>query len=157
MGWPYTYYDGARKVRLKAPEYGGDGKTPVTDSKYATPVAAFQPQRPAGLDIAFYNGKQFPASYRGGAFLAMHGGGADKSQPPGGHAGYDVVFVPFDRSGKAGPWTIFADGFAGPLPADKNTVTAKYRPDGVAVGPDGALYVVESQKGRLWRITYGSN
>src|SRR5262249_6054867 len=26
FGWPYTYYDGARKLRLTAPEYGGDGK-----------------------------------------------------------------------------------------------------------------------------------
>ena len=28
MGWPYTYWDGVKKVRLSAPEYGGDGKTP---------------------------------------------------------------------------------------------------------------------------------
>ena len=27
FGWPYSYYDGARKMRLLAPEYGGDGKT----------------------------------------------------------------------------------------------------------------------------------
>ena len=60
MGWPYTYYDGVRKMRFDAPEYGGDGKTAVTDSKYATPVAAFAPQRPAVLDLTFYNGSQIP-------------------------------------------------------------------------------------------------
>ena len=27
MGWPYTYYDSAKKIRLTAPEYDGDGKT----------------------------------------------------------------------------------------------------------------------------------
>ncbi|HEX3753858.1 MAG TPA: PQQ-dependent sugar dehydrogenase [Rhizomicrobium sp.] len=156
IGWPYTYYDGARKVRLKAPEYGGDGKTPVTDSKYAVPVAAFQPMRPAPLDMVFYEGRQFPSQYRGGAFIAMHGGGADKVVLPGGHAGYDIVFVPFSSNGHAGQWTVFADGFAGPSPGDKNVATAKYRPDSVAVGPDGALYVLESQKGRLWRISYGN-
>jgi glucose/arabinose dehydrogenase len=29
-----------------------------------------------------------------------------------------------------------------------------YRPDGVAQGPDGSLYVAESQKGRIWRVMY---
>jgi glucose/arabinose dehydrogenase len=153
MGWPYTYYDGARNIRLAAPEYGGDGKTAVTDPAYAVPVVSFQPQRPAALDIAFYNGRQFPLSYRGGAFIPMHGGNGVR---PGGHGGYNVMFVPFDRSGKAGTPVAFAEGFAGPTPDDKNTGKTKYRPTGVAVGPDGSLYVVESQKGRLWRISYGN-
>jgi len=104
----------------------------------------------------FYNGRQFPATYRGGAFVPMHGGGADRSERPDGHGGYNVTFVPFDRSGKAGKPVVFADGFAGPAPTDKAVNKAIYRPDGVAVGPDGALYVLESQKGRLWRIAYGS-
>ena len=52
MGWPYTYYDSAMKIRLTAPEYGGDGKTPVTDAKYAVPIAAF-PAHVAPMDVAF--------------------------------------------------------------------------------------------------------
>jgi glucose/arabinose dehydrogenase len=151
MGWPYTYYDGARKLRLLAPEYGGDGKASPTGGSYATPVAVFQPQRPAVLDLTFYNGNRFPRAYRGGAFVAMHGG-ADGGDVPGGQAGYDIVFVPFSGN-KAGTPTIFADGFAGP--GSKNVKTAAYRPVGVAVGPDGALYVADSNKGRVWRIAYG--
>ncbi|MEG9434444.1 PQQ-dependent sugar dehydrogenase [Terriglobus sp. ADX1] len=152
MGWPYTYYDGARKLLLLAPEYGGDGKTAPTEGHYATPAAAFfQPRRPAVLDLVFYQAKQFPALYRGGAFLAMHG--AADVQGPSGQAGYDIVFVPF-KGNKAGTPVIFADGFAGPNPADKNVKTAAYRPVGVAVGPDGALYVADSNKGRIWRIAY---
>jgi glucose/arabinose dehydrogenase len=148
MGWPYTYYDGARKLRLVGPEYGGDGKTASSDGHYATPVAVFQPRRPAVLDLVFYNGRRFPQAYRGGAFLAMHGGEAASD----GQAGYDIVFVPFSGN-KAGTPVIFADGFAGP--GGKNGKTAVYRPVGVAVGPDGALYVCDSNKGRVWRIAYG--
>jgi len=63
FGWPYSYYDGARKVRLLAPEYGGDGKATAEGD---TPVVSFQPQRPAVLDLVFYGGRKFPARYQGG-------------------------------------------------------------------------------------------
>jgi glucose/arabinose dehydrogenase len=154
MGWPYTYYDTARHVRLAAPEYGGDGRTPVTEGRYATPAVAF-PAHVAPQDIVFYNGGQFPAAYRGGAFIAFHGAGGDL--PQGHDNGYDVVFVPFDRRGKVGVPQVFCDGFAGPANTDRNGSRATYRPMGLAVGPDGALYVAESQKGRIWRISYGKN
>lgn len=151
MGWPYTYYDSARNIRLAQPEYAGDGKTPVTDAKYAVPAVAF-PAHVAPMDIAIYEATQFPAAYRGGAFVAFHGAGGN--DPNGHDGGYNVMFVPLDKSGKAGTPQNFADGFAGPRREDRNGKTAHYRPVGVTVGPDGALYVAESQKGRIWRIAY---
>ncbi len=152
LGWPYTYYDSVRKIRLTGPEYGGDGKTPVTDAVYNTPVAAFGNTRRAPLDIVFYEATQFPRHYHGGAFIAFHGTSGPKIA--GGHGGYEITYVPVDSDGKAGTPEAFAEGFAGPTNDDKYSGHAAYRPVGEAVGPDGALYVVDSNKGRIWRIAY---
>ena len=146
FGWPYTYFDGARNVRLISPEYGGDGKKSPPAGKYSTPVLEFHSRRSAPLDLLFYSGNAFPRAYRGGAFVVLHG--------TGNKSGYDVVFVPFDRNGKAGSPTVFADGFAGFDPSAATRGPARYRPIGIAEGPDGSLYVADSQKGRIWRIAY---
>jgi len=43
LGWPYTYYDAVRKIRLIGPEYGGDNKTGADGSVYDAPAVAFAP------------------------------------------------------------------------------------------------------------------
>ena len=150
LGWPYTYYDTALHARVLAPEYGGDGNE-VAQGNYAAPLAAL-PAHQSPLDLLFYDGKQFPKSYRGGAFVVFHGGAG--APAPQGHRGYDVMFLPFDSSGKPGELQTFAEGFAGSDPGDRNPGKAAYRPTGAAVAPDGSLYVVDGEKGRLWRISY---
>lgn len=150
FGWPTTYYDGVRNVRLLAPEYGGDGKRASGAGVFSTPAVAF-PGHSSPLDLVFYNGRQFPASYRGGAFVAFHGGNGEGGEA--GRPGYNITFVPFAGS-KPGQWTVFADGFAGATNASRSVKNAAYRPVGLAIAPDGSLYVGDSQKGRLWRIIY---
>ncbi len=153
FGWPYTYYDGVRKVRLVAPEYGGDGKTAATGN-YSSPVFTLQSKRAAPLDMVFYEGRNFPASYRGGAFVVLHGTGGQDIQ--GGKTGDDVIFLPRGADGKFGAPVMFAGGFAGTAPPGPNGRAApQYRVTGAAVGPDGALYVADGAKGRVWRIAYG--
>ena len=146
FGWPYTYFDGAKNLRLISPEYGGDGRKTATAGTYSTPVLTFHSRRAAPVDLLFYTGHAFPREYRGGAFVVLHG--------TQNKFGYNVQFVPFDRNGKSGSPAVFADGFAGFDRAASNRAPAAYRPIGIGEGPDGALYVADSQKGRIWRIAY---
>jgi len=46
---------------------------------------------------------------------------------------------------------VFADGFAG---AVKDPGQAAHRPSGLAMGPDGALYIADDAHGRIWRVTF---
>ena len=154
FGWPYTYWDGVRKMRIVGPEYSGNNDTQAPADQYTTPVEYFHP-RSSPLDIAFYTGKMFPASYHNGAFVSRHGGNGAGMNRPNGNNGYDVLFIPFDKNGVAGPAQEFAENFAGPNATDKSN-KAKYRPVGLGVAPDGSLYVTDSQSGKIWRISYGS-
>ena len=67
--------------------------------------------------------------------------------------GYNVTFQPFANGKPSGKFEIFANGFAGTAEL-KNPNAAVARADGVAVGPDGSLYITDSQKGKLWRVIY---
>jgi mono/diheme cytochrome c family protein len=101
--------------------------------------------------MCVYTGSQFPEKYRNGLFIAFHGSWNRAPRP---QAGYKIAFVPFDAKGMpTGDYETFADGFAG-VEYFTNTNEARYRPSGVAVGPDGSLYVCETEKGRVWRIVY---
>lgn len=151
-GWPYCYYDGARKALVLAPEYGGDGTTIGRCARYAKPLVAF-PAHWAPLAMTFYDASAFPPAYRGGAFIAFHG---SWNRAPLPQQGFVVAFVPFARGVPSSGWQVFADGFAGAGPI-RSPGDARFRPVGVAVGPHGALYVADSQRGWIWRIDYGSN
>lgn len=147
-GWPECYFDSTQKRLVLAPEYGGDGGKaigPCADK--AGPIASF-PAHWAPNDLTLYSGRMFPARYRGGAFIAFHG---SWNRAPYPQAGYNVVFVPFSGGNPTGQFEIFADGFAGPV---KSPAQAVHRPSGVAVAPDGSLFVSDDVRGRIWRIVY---
>jgi glucose/arabinose dehydrogenase len=129
------------------PEYGGDGKTPEESGRYQDPLIAF-PAHWAPNDLVFYTGTQFPERYRNGAFIAFHGAVTPRRTDVG---GYSVVFVPMNRAGDiTGDSEIFADDFER-LPSAASAVA---RPSGLAVGPDGALYLGDDSGGRIFRVTY---
>ena len=147
FGWPYCYHDLELGRLVLAPEYGGDGKQVGRCAQKKEPAVAFPGHwAPDGLTI--YDGTQFPARYRGGAFIAFHG---SWNRAPLPQAGYKVVFVPFKDGTPMGATTYetFADGFWKADPAGP-----KHRPVGVAVGPDGSLYITDDAAGRIWRVMY---
>lgn len=150
FGWPYCYYDHFKKMKMLAPEYGGNAKSAGRCTEAKNPVMAF-PGHLAPNALLFYTGNMFPERYRNGAFIAFHG---SWNRAPEVQKGFYVAFVPFNNGLPSGDMEIFANGFAGSdnivSPAD-----AVYRPMGLAQGPDGSLYVSDSEKGRIWRILYG--
>jgi glucose/arabinose dehydrogenase len=148
FGWPYCYYDAVQKLYVAAPEYGGDGKTVGDCAGKKQPEVVF-PAHWAPEAIAFYTGTAFPEKYRNGAFVSFHG---SWNRTPR-QAGFLVAYVPFSGGNASGSYEEFATDFAGAtLPADPKQ--AAYRPMGLAVGPDGSLYVTDDVKGRVWKITY---
>jgi len=151
-GWPYYYYDQMQGKKLLNPEYGGDGKIEAKGAEYTQPIIGF-PGHWAPNDLYFYRGEQFPERYKNGAFIAFHGSTIRAPYP---QSGYFIGFVPFKNGEPSGPWEVFADGFAR-VDTIENTSNARYRPMGIAMGPDGSLYISESEKGKIWRIMFKGN
>ena len=152
-GWPYCYYDQEQGKKLLNPEYGGDGKQVGRCGEYEKPLIGF-PAHWAPNDILFYQGtgaaNGFPDRYKNGAFIAFHG---STNRAPYPQAGYFIGFLPAKSNTISTDWEVFADGFAGVDPI-VNVSDAVYRPMGIAMGPDGALYIAETEKGKIWRVTY---
>jgi glucose/arabinose dehydrogenase len=149
FGWPYCYYDWMQNAKVLMPEYGGDGQTVGHFDQFEASIQAF-PGHWAPNGLLFYNADQFPEKYQGGAFIAWHG---SWNQAPLPQQGYKVTYSPFEGPQPAGDYEVFADGFAGADPLD-SAGDAEYRPTGLAVGPDGILYVSDDAQGRIWSITY---
>ena len=150
FGWPYTYYDHFKSKRMLAPEYGGDGKQEAKG--YAEPIMGL-PAHWAPNDLLFYTGSQFPDRYKDGAFIAFHG---STNRGPYPQAGYIVAFIPFKEGRPAGNLEVFADGFTG-TDLVKQMRDSKYRPMGLAQGPDGSLYISESKNGKIWRVIFNGD
>ena len=151
-GWPYCFWNGERKQKVLAPEYGGDGQKIERCAQRTNPIADY-PAHWAPLGMTFYTGTQFPQEYQNGLFIAFHGSRFDPTLQPAG-PGYNVVFQPWAAGGPSGQWREFAKGFAqGVFTPDG----AAHRPVDVAVAKDGSIYISDDKGGYIWRVRYNGN
>jgi glucose/arabinose dehydrogenase/mono/diheme cytochrome c family protein len=135
-GWPWWYMGGNQDPRRK-------GQHPELKEKTIIPDVLLQPHN-ASLEIAFYEGSQFPAEYKGDIFASQHG-----SWNKAVRTGYEVIRVPLHQTGKAtGEYQDFLTGFV----VDNNHVWG--RPVGVTVAQDGSLLVSDDASGSIWRVSY---
>jgi glucose/arabinose dehydrogenase len=169
FGWPWYYMGGHRDPRLQDPCANGTGPNPqlpkpldesqaknckrVDLSKQVrTPDVLVQPHM-ASLEMAFIPplrkrfdedaGSDFPQAIEGGAFAAEHGSWNRKNR-----AGYNVIFIPMKNGHATGEYDDFLDGFV----TKDGQVWG--RPVGVAVAPDGSLFVTDDGSRSVWHITY---
>ena len=149
FGWPYCFFDGLANTMILAPEYGGDGKSIGRCAQYKAPAATF-PAHYAPVDLMPYTGTMLPAKYRSGLFVTMHG---SWNRAPAEMTGYNVLFQPFAKGKPSDGYEVFADGFKGAKPIMAPGEAAA-RPNGTAQGPDGSLYITESNTGKTWRVIY---
>ncbi|HSB13410.1 MAG TPA: PQQ-dependent sugar dehydrogenase [Bryobacteraceae bacterium] len=136
-GWPFAYIGPNEDPRNKGQRPDLVKKTIVPDVPLQSHVAV--------LDCLFYTGKQFPAEYRGGAFLAFHGSWNRSKR-----VGYSVTFLPYKGSKPSGPVRDFLTGWM--LAPDKREVWG--RPVGLLELPDGSLLVSDDGGNKVWRISY---
>ncbi len=98
----------------------------------------------APLGIVFYTGDAFPTEYEHDLFVAFHGSW-NRSVP----TGYKIVRIPLDGSTPSGPAEDFATGWL-----DGESEEVYGRPAGLAVSPQGDLYMSDDKSGRIYRISY---
>jgi glucose/arabinose dehydrogenase len=137
-GWPYSYIG-------PHPQPGFAQLRPDKVKAAAIPDLLFQAHSSA-MDIAFYTGSQFPAEYKGDAFVALKGSW-NRSNP----TGYKVVRIPFKDGKPQGVYQNFMTGF---WVSGMNRAEVWGRPAALAIAKDGSLLVADDTGGTIWRIAY---
>ena len=137
-GWPYAYIGPNEDPRNK-------GKAPDLVAKTIVPDIPLIPAHQAVLDFEFYTAKQFPAEYRDGAFLALHGSWNRSKR-----VGYAIAFIPFRNGKPSGPPRDFLTGWM--ISPDSRDVWG--RPVGLLILPDGSMLISDDGGKKLWRVSY---
>jgi glucose/arabinose dehydrogenase len=136
-GWPYAYVGPNEDPRRK-------GEQPELVKKTIVPDVLIQAHS-AVLGLAFYDAPMFPASYRGGAFVALRGSWNRSKR-----TGYKLVHIPFKGGRPTGGYDDFLTGWM--LGEDRKEVWG--RPVGLLVLEDGSMLVTDDGAKKVWRITY---
>ncbi len=136
-GWPYAYTG-----KHEEPRHKGDRPDLVAKT---IPGDVLMQSHTAVIDFLFYTGKQFPAEYQGGAFVALHGSWNRSKR-----VGYEVVFVPFKDAKPSGPVREFLTGWV----TSPDSPDVWGRPVAFLQLPDGSVLLTDDGGKKIWRIVY---
>jgi glucose/arabinose dehydrogenase len=136
-GWPYAYIGPHEDPRNKGLRPDLVAKSIVPDVLLGAHVAV--------LDFVFYTGKQFPAEYQGGAFLAFHGSWNRSMR-----VGQSIGFIPFKNGKPSGELREVLSGWM--LAPDKREVWG--RPVAILQLTDGSLLISDDGGKKIWRLSY---
>lgn len=144
-GWPNCYENHKRAPDAQNRDCSKVAVPRVVLPAYATPIGAvFYPQHPGGH-------YRFPPRYYGGAFVTLHG---SWHGPP--FVAPRVVFIPMhgdspaigvDWNNPDKQWSEFVGRYQ-----EGNSDNRAGRPTGIAVGPQGDLFVADDETGAIYRI-----
>jgi glucose/arabinose dehydrogenase len=140
-GWPYSYI-GSR------PQPGFAERRPDLVAQSRVPDVLFR-SHSAPISLVFYQGSQFPAEYRGDAFVTLRGSwNADRPR------GYQVARVKFTGGKPEGGYEIFMDGFRLDAKGGQGKAEVWGRPAGIAETPDGSLLVTDDTGDTIWKVSW---
>ena len=134
-GWPWYYLGDHQDPRHK-------GARPDLAAHVTVPDVLIQAHS-APLGMTFYESGDFPAEYRGDAFVALHG-----SWNRAKRTGYKVVRLRMKDGRPTGVYEDFLVGFVN----DDDSVWG--RPVDVAAARDGSLLVTDDGGGAIWRVRW---
>jgi glucose/arabinose dehydrogenase len=132
FGWPWHYW--------RYTDYRVEPGKPEKREYERRPDYALGPHT-ASLGLAFADKAKLGGKFANGAFIARHGSWNRKPA-----AGYDVIFVTFDKGKPVGQPSDVLKGFL-----DKDG-KAQGRPTMVAVDKSGALLVSDDVGNIIWRV-----
>ena len=133
FGFPYCHGGD-----IKDPEFG-DVK-PCSDF---TAPAQRMGAHVAPLGLKFYNGKQFPDTYKNVLFVAEHGSWNRSKK-----SGYKISMLKINGN-KASSYESFATGWL-----DDASQKVSGRPVDILLLPDGSMLVSDDKRGVIYRISY---
>jgi len=141
-GWPYAYIG-------PNPQPGLEDRRPDLIAATIVPDVLIQ-SHSAPIGLSFLAGADVPEDWQDDALVTFRG-----SWNAAFPRGYKVVRIEFEDDEPTGRYVNFLTGFRVDTPDPNNPGPAQVwgRPVGVAVGPDGAIYIGDDTGGTIWRVT----
>jgi len=133
FGYPYCHGGD-----IPDPEFAADKKC----AEFTAPVWKY-PAHVAPLGMRFYQGDQFPSTYKNQLFVAQHGSW-NRSEPQG----YKVMLVKFNKQGQVIAEEDFISGW---LDKDGQVIG---RPVDILALPDGGLLISDDKNGLIYKVSY---